>query len=96
MRPEVGQWYINEESKQQFEVVALDMETDSIEIQYFEGEIDDLDFEDWYSLPLVTMDAPEDWSGPYETDDYYLDDAEEAEYSEHIDHFLHHSEHSEH
>lgn len=90
MRPEVGQWYFNEETKQQFEVVALDLDSDAIDIQYFEGEIGELDIETWYSLPLVEMTAPEDWSGPYETDDYYLDEAEEAEYSEHI-HELYHT-----
>lgn len=96
MRPEIGQWYLNEESKQQFEVVAMDVELDGIEIQYFEGEIGELDIETWYSLPLIQMDAPEDWSGPYETDDYYLDDSEEAEYSEHIDQFFNSIEHTDH
>jgi hypothetical protein len=96
MRPDIGQWYLNDESKQQFEVVALDLDSDSVEIQYFEGEIDDMDFETWYSLPLISMDAPEDWSGPFETDDYYLDDSEEAEYSEWIDNPYDHIEHSDH
>lgn len=96
MRPEVGQWYINDETKQQFEVVAVDPDSDAVEIQYFEGEIGEIDFESWYSLPLISMDAPEDWSGPYETDDYYLDDAEEAEGSEYIDNPYDHIEYTDH
>lgn len=82
MYPEIGQWYLNDETMQQFEVVATDMEGDAIQIQYFEGEIDELDYESWYSLPLSIMAPPEDWSGPFETDDDHYDDTEDYDYND--------------
>ncbi|MBE2295642.1 MAG: hypothetical protein IAF00_11855 [Phycisphaerales bacterium] len=84
--PIIGNWYRNEETGNDFEVVALDEEAQTIEIQYFDGDIEELDLDAWYELPLEAIEAPDDWSGPYdeievdELDDYNED--EEEEFSE--------------
>ncbi|HXH04040.1 MAG TPA: DUF6763 family protein [Candidatus Competibacteraceae bacterium] len=70
--PIVGNWYRNLESADEFEVVALDEDAGTVEIQYFGGEVEELDLDEWYELPLEPMDAPEDWSGPF--DDLEADD----------------------
>ncbi len=70
--PIVGNWYRNLETQTNFEIVALDEQTQSIEIQYFEGEVEELDTDDWYGLVLESIAAPEDWSGAY--DDMEPDD----------------------
>jgi hypothetical protein len=77
--PDIGIWYKCQELPEIFEVVALDKTSDNIEIQYFSGEIEELDKEIWSQLPLlIEIPAPEDWSGPYEMNREdmvsYLDD----------------------
>lgn len=66
--PEVGSWYQDQIEERLFEVVAIDEETDSIDIQYFEGEIQEYDYETWQSLEVVNAEPPEDWTGAYEVD----------------------------
>lgn len=77
LKPTVGTWYRNLEDGGQFEVVASDDDDGTIEIQYFESEIEELDTEIWNELPLVVTAAPEDWSGPF--DDLVQDDMGDTE-----------------
>lgn len=60
----IGSWY-QEPSGQVFEVVALDDEG-SIEIQYFEGEVEELEDEMWAEMFVSEVSAPEDWTGAYD------------------------------
>jgi hypothetical protein len=69
--PVVGNWY-QTPNLQKFEVVAIDDEEGVVEIQYFGGELDELEFDTWSNLGLVDISAPEDWSGPF--DDLEHDD----------------------
>ena len=71
IRPVVGEWYKDTEG-QIFEIVAMDEDENYIEIQYFGGEIDEMDFEAWNSSVVGSVEQPEDWSGPY--DDLERDD----------------------
>ena len=68
--PILGNWYRNMESGRLFEIVAID--GDSIEIQYFESEVEEIDIDNWYEQPLEMAAEPEDWSGPF--DDLVADD----------------------
>lgn len=61
----IGAWY-QEPSGQSFEVVALDIDTATIEIQYFDGEVEELEFETWGEMQLMAIEAPEDWTGAFE------------------------------
>lgn len=77
--PIIGNWYRNEETGNDFEVVALDEDAQTVEIQYFDGELEELDLDAWYELPLEAIEAPEDWSGPFdelEEDDLGYDEEE--------------------
>lgn len=65
--PVVGQWF-RRPNGSLFEVVAVDEDDNSIEIQYFDGTIDEVDFESWPNLLLVEVSAPEDWSGSVDMD----------------------------
>jgi hypothetical protein len=64
--PGIGEWYrlIGGES---FEVVAFDEDDGTIEIQYFDGTVEEMDTEDWESQwadrALETAEPPEDWTG---------------------------------
>jgi hypothetical protein len=66
MKPIVGQWYRGL-TNELFEVVAIDEEDQTIEIQYFDGTVTEMDFESWNEHLLDRLldaaDAPEDWSG---------------------------------
>lgn len=67
-KPVVEKWYKNLESNQLFEVVAIDEDEDTIEIQYFDAEIEELDQDTWDSLDIIEAAEPEDWTAPYELD----------------------------
>lgn len=79
--PRVGNWYRNLEDDRMFEVVAMDEDDGTIEIQYFESEIEELDMDTWDELELEITAAPEDWSGPY--DDLVSDDMGDTEEPQH-------------
>lgn len=70
--PYRGQWYKRIDLDTLFEVVAIDEEDKTIEIQYFNGEIEELDESSWNELTITAAAAPEDWSGALEVDTYSL------------------------
>ena len=70
--PAIGKWYLDNADKQLFEIVAIDDDDETIEIQYFDGAIEELDIELWNEMELTSAAAPEDWSGPF--DDLEADD----------------------
>jgi len=62
----IGSWYrLN--GGDTFEVVAVDEDDGTIEIQYFDGTVEELDVEDWESQwddgALEAAEPPEDWTG---------------------------------
>jgi hypothetical protein len=65
-QPGIGDWY-RLTGGELFEVVALDEDDGTIEIQYFDGTIEEMDVEDWNEQwddgALESAEAPEDWSG---------------------------------
>jgi len=73
--PVIGHWY-RRSNGTLFEVVALDEEDGTVELQFFDGTIDEVDLETWPSLLIETVSAPEDWSGSVDMDpeDYLGDD----------------------
>jgi hypothetical protein len=64
--PIVGNWYQELEEDLAFEVVALDEEGGTVEVQYVDGEIGEFDMESWDQLLLISIDEPEDWRNGYE------------------------------
>ena len=65
-QPEVGSWYKDQFYHQPFEVIAENEEEDSVEVQYFAGEIGAFDFDSWHQLEPKRISPPKDWSGPFE------------------------------
>jgi hypothetical protein len=74
--PEVGAWYLNTDSGEVFEVVAMDNVASDVEIQYVDGAINDFDMESWQSLPLTEIPEPEDWSAPFEIEPSEIDESD--------------------
>lgn len=90
LQPVVGDWYADAQGVS-FEVVAVDEEAGTIEVQYFDGTVEEYDADSWREMPLKPVDPPEDWSGSMdmERDDYGADLPEErAEmWANPLDHF---------
>jgi hypothetical protein len=78
--PEVGSWFRVGEGKT-FEVVAVDERDRTVEIQHFDGTIEELDVEGWRDMAAEPIDAPEDWSGSMDVEGDDLPDNEEKHQS---------------
>ncbi|MDH5455272.1 MAG: hypothetical protein OEY37_04310 [Gammaproteobacteria bacterium] len=65
--PVIGQWFSRPDGTL-FEVVAVDETGATVEIQQFDGTIDEIDIERWPDLLLREASAPEDWSGSVDMD----------------------------
>jgi len=73
LQPIVGNWYSHRDKGELFQVVALDEFAGTIEIQEFDGGLDELDVDEWRTLLVDAAAQPEDWGGP-------LDDVEPDEF----------------
>ena len=74
LKPEVGAWYRTMEGDY-LEVVAYDLEESTIEVQFYDGTVDEYDEESWEELALRQAEPPEDWAGSLDVskDDYGVD-----------------------
>jgi len=73
-RPDVGDWYQTAEGDY-LEVVAYDPAEGNIEVQHYDGAVEEYDLENWEELTLTRAEPPEDWSGSLDVtrDDYGVD-----------------------
>jgi len=73
-QPRIGDWYQNI-SGERFEVVARDDEEATLEVQYFDGAVEEFDFDSWGEMEIRPIEPPEDWSGSLDIqrDDYGVD-----------------------
>ena len=62
--PIVGNWYRHLDKGQIFRVVAFDEEHGTVEIQHFDGDIEEIDASAWFDLEIEPTEAPDDWTGP--------------------------------
>jgi hypothetical protein len=67
-QPVIGDWF-QKPSGELFEVVAIDQQEGTIDVQYFTGDIDEFDDESWFAMEITTADAPEDISGAFDSPD---------------------------
>jgi hypothetical protein len=77
--PIVGNWYEIPDKDKKFEVVALDEDNGLVDIQFFDGDLDEIDLDTWYEMELNPTEAPDDWTGPVdgvERDDLGYTDVE--------------------
>jgi hypothetical protein len=76
IKPIVGQWYRGG-TDELFEVVAIDHQDQTIEIQFFDGSVSEVDFDTWNEQLreelIESADAPEDWSGAVDVEARDLD-----------------------
>ncbi len=61
--PTVGQWYEDLENEETFQVLKVDEDREIVEIQHLDGDVEELDVDDWAELDLELSEEPEGWSG---------------------------------
>ncbi|HET8701179.1 MAG TPA: DUF6763 family protein [Nitrococcus sp.] len=76
--PVVGEWYMGP-GGESFEVVAYDPDEETVEVQYFDGAVEEFELETWLELSAEPIEPPEDWSGSVDItrEDYGAEDRAE-------------------
>ena len=81
--PVPGKWFENKEEDETFRVLSVDEDNELVEIEYLDGEIEELDLDTWHELDLEPTEEPEGWSDDAdddeEDDDDFDDDEDEDE-----------------
>ena len=72
--PAVGQWYENIDEDETFRVISVDEDAELVEVEYEDGEIEELDMDTWAEFNLEKVDQPEGWVGDDIGDDDEDDD----------------------
>ncbi len=83
--PVPGQWYENLEDEESFRVLTVDEDSELVEIEYLDGEIEEIDLETWHEMDLDKTDEPEGWAESEEEDedeDEEEDDEEDEDWDE--------------
>lgn len=76
--PVPGQWYESLEDEETFQVLSIDEDSELIELQYEDGDVEEIDYETWQELDLEITVEPEGWAGS-KADDAEDDDEDEWE-----------------
>jgi hypothetical protein len=75
--PIVGNWYRHLDKGQTFRVVAVDDTSGLVEVQHFDGDVEEIESDAWADMVLAAAEEPEDWTGP--VDDVEADDMDYSE-----------------
>lgn len=77
--PVKGQWYENVEEDETFRVLSVDEDAELVEIEYLDGDIEELDLDAWHEMDLERIEEPEGWAATDEDEDEEEDDEDEEE-----------------
>ena len=61
--PVVGQWYENIDENESFRVLSVDEDAELIEVEYLDGDVEEIDLETWQEFDLDKIEEPEGWTG---------------------------------
>jgi hypothetical protein len=75
--PVAGQWYENIDENESFRVLSVDEDTELVELEYLDGDLEEIDLETWHELDLEKIDEPEGWAGSEEDEDEEEEEEEE-------------------
>jgi hypothetical protein len=65
--PIKGQWFEDLEENEVFLVLSVDPDEELVEIQYENGDIEEIDLDTWHELDLERAEKPEGWPSAEET-----------------------------
>ncbi len=74
--PVPGQWYENLEEEESFRVLSVDEDSELVEVEYLDGDVEDIDLETWHEMDLEPTGEPEGWAGSSKQEE---DEEEEEE-----------------
>jgi hypothetical protein len=72
--PVVGQWYRRRDRPLPFQVVATDTGDQTVDVEYFDGTVDEWPLSHWHGLDIVPTGAPPDASGAFDPRDDRAED----------------------
>ncbi len=64
LEPVVGNWYLHKDKGQAFKIIDIDQDSGAIEIQHFDGDLEEIDADAWDQMDLAVAEPPEDETGP--------------------------------
>ncbi|WP_161965647.1 DUF6763 family protein [Steroidobacter cummioxidans] len=77
--PVQGKWYEDLEENEVFKVLSVDPDQELVEVQYENGDIEEIDLDTWHELDLEQAQEPEGWASEDEDDEEEEDDEDEDE-----------------
>ena len=77
--PVKGQWYENVEDDETFRVLSVDEDAELVEIEYLDGDIEELDLDAWHEMDLERIAEPEGWAAQPREDDEEEEEDEDDE-----------------
>ncbi len=75
--PVPGQWYENVEEEESFRVLSVDEDSELVEIEYLDGDIEEIDLETWHEMDLEHTQEPEGWAESEEEEEEDEDEDDE-------------------
>ena len=80
--PVPSQWYENLEEEESFRVLSVDEDSELIEIEYLDGDIEELDVEAWHEMDLERIAEPEGWAASQAEEEEDEDDEDDEDWDE--------------
>lgn len=77
--PVKGQWYENVEEDETFRVLSVDEDGELVEIEYLDGDIEEMDLDAWHEMDLERIEEPEGWAGGDEESEEDDEDEDEED-----------------
>jgi len=77
--PVKGQWFEDLEENEIFLVLSVDPDQELVEIQYENGDIEEIDLDTWHELDLERTTEPEGWATDEAGDEEEEDDEEDLD-----------------
>jgi len=66
IEPIVGNWYFHLGKGQKFTVNAVSEEQGLVEVQHFDGDLEEMTFDDWGDTPMLLSEEPLNWTGSFD------------------------------
>lgn len=80
--PIVEQWYQQVDKDTQFRVTNVDDAAGLVEVQYLDGETEEIDLDEWYEMEMEAIDEPEEWAGDEDEEEWEEEEEEEEDFDE--------------
>lgn len=77
--PVKGQWYQNVEEDDSFRVLSVDEDAELVELEYLDGELEEIDLDTWHEMDLERIAEPEGWAAENDEDDEEEDEEEDED-----------------